>query len=167
MTKAHPLTAIAAGAVLVLALAGCTSTARSDAGWVPKPHCPTPAALAAASALPSLKFAAHTSQPETLTKTGCAYLAGDNATRLDVERDPGPPSEIAFGTAAHLTITQKPKLGPGAETARSSSFRALIAPASGGATLQIQVIASGDTDIASACRQLTTLLPQFATRRTT
>lgn len=164
---ASPRAAVVAAALLVLALAGCTSTARSDIGWVPKPHCPTPAAITAASALPSVRFAVHTLKPETPATTGCAYVTGADATRLDVERDPGPPSDVAFGTAAHLTITQEPQLGAGAETARSSSFCALIAPAAGDATLQIQIIGSGDADVTAACRQLTALLPTFATRRTT
>ena len=131
--------------------------------WKASAACASPGALGTAAQLPEAGFTVKSATAET-PANGCSYLGNGGKTELNVDIIPGPPSSsVQFGSAAALTTKKLPAFGSGAETVASSTFCTLIAPASGGNTIQIQIEGAALT---APCARLTEVLSMFATKTT-
>lgn len=164
MRRAFAIAATAAAAVL--ALTGCTTSSHAGGTvWTAASSCATTSTVAATSTLSGVQFSVKNATAESPKSTGCSYLATGGTSQLNVEVQPGAPSEVQFGSAAPHTTTNLPKLGNGAESVTSAEFCALIVPASGGNTIQLQLIGSKN-DLAVPCTRMPQLLDLFATSAT-
>lgn len=156
--------AIAVSAAAVLTLAGCSSGhAGPTIEWKASAACRSPSSVGATADLSQAAFTVKSATSET-PANGCSYLASGGKTELNVDVIPGTPSNsVQFGDAAALTTKKLPQLGSGAEAVSSATFCTLLAPATGGNTIQIQVEGA---DLTAACGRLTNLLNEFATQTT-
>ncbi|WP_022880594.1 cytochrome c oxidase assembly protein [Gryllotalpicola ginsengisoli] len=153
--------AVAATLAAAVSLSACSSSASDDSGWTALPRCPAADAVSAPAGLSGLRFTSASTTRETLGTTGCSYRdsAGD---QLSVESQPGPPSDVQFGTAAGLRLRDLPALGDGAHSAQSATFCALAVPQRGGRTLQLQLLGASGSSISTACDRMPRLLRLFA-----
>jgi len=146
-------------------LAGCRSAPDNPRlDWVPTARCPDPSTVGASSELGSIHFTVTTAKSETLRSTGCSYRDSADGIRVDATIEPGPPSDVQFGTAAGIVDSKKPALGNGAHLGISPTYCSVAVPKTHSGTIQLEIIAGAAASRveAHACASLVRLLNEFA-----
>lgn len=154
--------------VSAVLLTGCHSAPDNPRlDWTPDGRCPSTATVGAVSGLDSLHFTVKTVHAETPRSTGCSYLDRSDNIQLDLVVEPGPPSDVQFGSASGIVDAQKPSLGAGAHLGVSPTYCSIAVPETPDRTIQLEIIAGvGESKPeAHACAMLVPLLERFATRK--